>query len=76
MEVYKQIEQAKDLIKQNKFDESLSLLDDILPKANQYQSDVIFEIGKIYMLKKEYNKSISFLIKISQDKVFYNLVND
>jgi len=66
MNIQENIEQAKKYIANNKLDEALNLLYKSPTSDLNIQDEIFFEIGKVFLLKRKYNKSVFYLKKIKK----------
>jgi len=65
MNIQENIEQAKKLIEEKKLDTALFLLKNMLKESDvDFVDDIIFEIGKIYYIKQEYEKAEKEFIQV------------
>ena len=69
---------AKELIKDNKIQEALTVLCSLsIKKKNPLYDDVMFEIAKIYLISEEYSNSLKILKKIKKENLLpyvYDLI--
>lgn len=74
-ELYIELEQAKKFTINNQLEKALEILQVLLKKYPR-QECIIFEIGKIYIIKNRYQMGIEYLEKIKTSEEYKGLVFD